>query len=420
MSLKSLAPRLITSPALRGAQRALAAAARRLSGRRPVVHYVHQVDDPHAALAVRALPHLEATYGVQVAPFLVSPPPAEAAPDRDRWRDWALRDAALLAGGLGMEAPFATAPVPARIAAAQAALAGCASAESFTATAAAIDAAWRGAPGAHLPEPTGDGQAACALGDNLRARLGSYLGGAFHFEGEWYWGLDRLSYLEQRLGASRTGARLFAPRLEAGAAGQTAAAPGVGMEAFVSLRSPYTYIAVPRLAALARATGAALTLRPVLPMVMRGLPVPLAKRLYIVRDVKREAERLGLPFGAIADPVGPPTERGLAILCAAIAQGQGEAFLLSFLQGVFADGIDAGTDKGLARICARAGISPQAMAKALSRDNWRAETEANRAEMLAAGVWGVPCFRVVAQGAPGPMLWGQDRLWALERALATA
>ncbi|MAL04156.1 MAG: hypothetical protein CL625_07825, partial [Arenimonas sp.] len=27
-----------------------------------------------------------------------------------------------------------------------------------------------------------------------------------------------------------------------------------------------------------------------------------------------EAERVGLPFGLIADPVGKPTERGLAVL----------------------------------------------------------------------------------------------------------
>ena len=45
--------------------------------------------------------------------------------------------------------------------------------------------------------------------------------------------------------------------------------------------------------------GASITLRPVLPMVMRALPVPLKKRLYIIRDCKREAERFDLPFGNI-------------------------------------------------------------------------------------------------------------------------
>jgi 2-hydroxychromene-2-carboxylate isomerase len=401
---------------MRAAQRAFAAARRRTTGAAPVVHYFHQVDDPHAALAARALPHLEAAYGVRVRPFLVSPPPLQTAPDPGRWRAWALGDAAVLAQGLGLAPTFARPPAQDQIAQAQAALAGCTSGGAFSAACAAIEAAWRDEPGAALPAPTGDGAAALAWGDSMRQRLGSYLGGAFHFEGEWYWGLDRLPFLEERLAASRPGAPPFVPRLEVqGSSG--AAQPGVVIEAFVSLRSPYTYLAVPRLLALTRATGATLRLRPVLPMVMRGLPVPLVKRLAIIRDVAREAERLNLPFGAIADPVGRPTERGLAVLWAAMAQGQGEAFLLSFLQGVFADGIDAGTDRGLERLCARAGVSPATMRAALESDAWRKHAEANRTDMLAAGAWGVPCFRLVSDAKTGPILWGQDRLWALERGL---
>ena len=52
----------------------------------------------------------------------------------------------------------------------------------------------------------------------------------------------------------------------------------------------------------------------VLPMVMRGLPVPRPKRLYIVHDAAREARLHSTPFGRFNDPVGRPTERGLAII----------------------------------------------------------------------------------------------------------
>ncbi len=51
--------------------------------------------------------------------------------------------------------------------------------------------------------------------------------------------------------------------------------------------------------------------------------------LSILRDTKREAERLGLPLGMVADPVGMPTERGLAVLHYAIEQGKGAEFLES-------------------------------------------------------------------------------------------
>lgn len=419
MSLKTLVPRLVTSPTLRQMQRALAATRRRISGARPVVHYFHQADDPHAALAARALVHLETQYGVTVRPWLVSPPADAAAPDRGRLRSWGLEDAALLAGGLGLAPTFTTLPSPEQTAAAEAALAGCVTASAFQQTMAAIEASWCGEPGAAMPIPTGDAAAARARGDALRHRLGHYLGGTFHFEGEWTWGLDRLPDLEQRLASLNPAARPFVPRLEV--TGARCEVPGdTRIEAFVSLRSPYTYIAVPRLTALAQATGAELVLRPVLPMVMRGLPVPLAKRLYIIRDTAREAGRLGLRFGRIADPVGRPAERGLAVLCAAIEQGRGEAFLLSFLQGVFADGVDAGTDTGLASLCQRAGITTEQMEAALADSSWRAITDANRADMLAAGVWGVPSFRVVTGNVPGTTVWGQDRLWAVEQALLAA
>ena len=47
---------------------------------------------------------------------------------------------------------------------------------------------------------------------------------------------------------------------------------------------------------------------------------------------------------------------------------------------------------------------------ALADDGWRAIAEANRIEMLAQGLWGVPSFRVEGFEA----VWGQDRLWMIE------
>jgi 2-hydroxychromene-2-carboxylate isomerase len=185
---------------------------------------------------------------------------------------------------------------------------------------------------------------------------------------------------------------------------------------YCSLRSPYTYLAISQVQRLAQHYGAALQIRFVLPMVMRGLPVPLAKRLYITRDAKREAERLGLPFGSIVDPVGTPTERGLALLHKAIALGRGVELAQSFLQGVFADGVDAGSDGGLWLLAQRAGLSQSDVHAALQEDSWRAVAEANRTDMLSRGLWGVPSLRVNEM----PAVWGQDRLWMVEQDLVHA
>jgi 2-hydroxychromene-2-carboxylate isomerase len=167
---------------------------------------------------------------------------------------------------------------------------------------------------------------------------------------------------------------------------------------------------------LARCYAARLQIRFVLPMVMRGLPVPREKRLYILRDTKREAERLGMPFGRIADPVGVPTERGLAVLHHAVASGNGAEFLWSFLRGVWAEGIDASSDSGLRTIAARAGLGARVVSTALADHSWREVANRNREEMLALGLWGVPSFRVDDRTAR----WGQDRLWAVERDLIEA
>ena len=409
--MKTLLPQIVTSPGLRSVQRALAATRRRLNLSRPVVRYFHQVDDPYSALAARALPHLEAVWGVRVIPCIVPPPDAAAAPDAERLAHWSLRDARTLAQGLGMEAPFTEALPAELVARAQGALAGVEDATVFSAISSAIERAAR--TGRVSTIPLANGNAAAALARGLRKRRGHYLGAMFHFEGEGYWGLDRLPCLEDRLARIRPGGLRFAERREVTLEPRKTPA-GTVIEAFVSLRSPYTYIAIPRLTALADAAGAELRLRPVLPMVMRGLPVPLAKRLYIMRDTKREAERLGLPFGKMSDPVGAPVERGLAVLFAAMDQGQGPDFLYSFLRGVFAEGVDAGTDSGLEKLSARAGISSDTMRKALADESWRAKAEANRAAMLEAGLWGVPSFRVNSQ----PAHWGQDRLWAVEQDLA--
>jgi 2-hydroxychromene-2-carboxylate isomerase len=178
------------------------------------------------------------------------------------------------------------------------------------------------------------------------------------------------------------------------------------------LRSPYSAIAAPRVLALARHAGVPLRLRGLLPMVMRGLPVPRAKRTYIAADAAREAFVRGIPFGRLVDPVGRPVERGLALMHHAQAAGRGEAFLLSFMRGTWAEGLDAGSDRGLRTIAERAGLSWSACRDALNETGWRAEAEHNRVALFERGLWGVPAFAV-----GDTAVWGQDRLWAVVDAL---
>lgn len=422
MSLKTLAmsriTRHITGESRQTAHRRKAEEKRRREGRPHMIEYFHVADDPYSHLLVQLLPELLARYDVTLKPWLTPPPPDWAAPERQKLDDYARRDAERLAAraGLDFTDPGAQ-PSPDRVRAAEAVLASLLDAPDFAARSQMPgNALWNAAA---LPEMPAIAPDLLAHAAKRRETLGHYLGAMLHYEGEWYWGIDRLHYLERRLrdlGAHKPGAPdafLFPPpELDF-----KAFSPGEGtrpeLHFYLSFRSPYTYIAAERVKALADAAGADLKLRFVLPMVMRGLPVPRMKGLYISKDCAREARRLGIPFGKIADPVGKPVERGYALLPHAIEQGLGYAYCHSFLQGVWAEGIDAGSDHGLRQIAERAGLNWAAARELIGGDHWRAEAEANRAEMMSLGIWGVPSFRV-----GNIAVWGQDRLWVIADALS--
>jgi 2-hydroxychromene-2-carboxylate isomerase len=375
---------------------------------RPVVSWFHGAADPWSCLGVQLLPRLIAAHDVDVRVFLVPPPVAGAAPEPDRLMAWGLRDCRQLARAHDLRFPDAArAPDAESVRAVEAGLAGLPDPLAFAA--AATDAGlalWAREP--VTPGPGGDRDAALAEGAAALAAAGHYLPGVFAFEGECFWGVDRFPDLLERLRPFRRGHDDLPARLmESEATGDCG---GAALSFFLSFRSPYTWLAAARVRALAERWKARLVLRPVLPMVMRGLPVPPAKQMYIVRDCMREAMRMGIPFGRVCDPVGPGVERGLAVLHRATALGRGPDFVESFLKGAFAEAVDATTEAGLLLMAERAGLAAADVAAALANDGWRAEAEANRAALFGMGLWGVPSFQV----ADRPGHWGQDRLWAVE------
>ena len=393
---------------------------------RHTVYYFHQVDDPYSALAAQALPQLLARYDIQLIPNLVPPPIESAAPERDKLIAYSRRDAHWLAQRHGLVfQDRGRQPEPAAVQRASAWLAGNLSQDAFVTLVIPLSAGlWSGlatfdgfANAGALAQP-GEPQAvakALASGQALRKRLGHYLGATFYYAGEWYWGLDRLYHLEQRLqatGAARSGTTgvQFSPAVDLTA--PVNLAQPASMDFFFSLRSPYSAIVTPRVFALAGHTGVQVHLKYLLPMAMRGLPVPREKRNYISQDAAREAFVQGTPFGRVNDPLGRPTERGIALIPLAERQGCAHAYLRSFMQGVWAEGIDAGSERGLRTIATRAGLDWPAAQQALQDEGWRAIAERNREEMFSLGLWGVPTFRVNHVA-----VWGQDRLAAVQEEL---
>jgi len=189
------------------------------------------------------------------------------------------------------------------------------------------------------------------------------------------------------------------------------------LEFFPSLRSPYTALAFEKTLELAERTGVELIIRPVLPMVMRDVPVPRVKGLYIMMDTQRESETLGVPFGKLLDPIGDPVRRAYSLWPWANEIGRGAALLASFLRGAFMEGIDTSTEAGFRQVVERAGLDWSEASKRVGDPAWEAEVEENRLTMVEEmGQWGVPSYRLCGPGdAPELCCWGQDRMWLIAR-----
>jgi 2-hydroxychromene-2-carboxylate isomerase len=184
------------------------------------------------------------------------------------------------------------------------------------------------------------------------------------------------------------------------------------LDFFFSFRSPYSYLAAPRVFALPDRFDVELVFRGVIPMVMRGQSVPRAKSLHTLRDAKREARRLDMPFGPVYDPLGEGAMRCLLVGEHAVDVGREREFVLAASRAIWAEAIDVAGDEGLRPICERAGLSWPACEEALHDRRLRARVDANTAALIDLGHWGVPVFAF-----DGELFWGQDRIEDLEIAL---
>jgi 2-hydroxychromene-2-carboxylate isomerase len=165
----------------------------------PTVHYFHQVDDPYSHIAVQKLDTLRSRYQVQFNCHLVPSPTPAFQGDSERFAHWALRDARTIASYYGACLPDAIDQIdPEQTAIAAAELASLLASDQFADRATKLgNSLWSNEtlPASDFP----DAPHHIESGGKLREKLGHYLGAMFYFEGEWYWGVDRLYHLEHRL-----------------------------------------------------------------------------------------------------------------------------------------------------------------------------------------------------------------------------
>lgn len=208
----------------------------------------------------------------------------------------------------------------------------------------------------------------------------------------------------------------------------------LAIDVFWSFRSPYSYLATPRLVRLAAEYLLDVRVRVVLPIAVRDPEFftrvnPLWPP-YLLRDTMRIAEREGIPYGwPRPDPIvqefpsrriaaeQPYIHRLTRLGIEATRRGRGLPFV-DEVSRVIWGGTVVGWHEGshLADATRRAGLDLAALEAGIVADpaDRDAEVVANQEALTAAGHWGVPTM--VFEGEP---FFGQDRLdllvWRLEQ-----
>ena len=396
------------------------------------VDYFHQVDEGYSYLAAQMLERLTGRYDIELHCHLVRGQEGKNAPEPELLAQLARVDSYEIAPGYGLSFPnHPDAPAASLVETAAQILAAQSHSDFPKAAVSVSEALWRDDAarltelaaelGTASPEAT---TAAVEAGTQKRRELKHYSGAMFYYGGEWYWGVDRLYHLETRLAAlgadTQPGAPLIAPRPSEDLAGHRD--PGqYTLELYASLRSPYTAVIFDRAVAFAAEAGVSLNLRPVLPMVMRGVPATREKGMYIFMDAAREAHASGVAYGHFFDPIGDPARRCYALYPWAVSQGKGVELFSSFLRHAFQLGVNTNNDRGLRKVVEAAGLDWSEAQAHRSDERWQTILEDNRQAMYASGLWGVPSFRLLApSGDPLLETWGQDRLWLVAHTLRDA
>lgn len=193
---------------------------------------------------------------------------------------------------------------------------------------------------------------------------------------------------------------------------------------FWSFRSPYSYLATPRLAQMARDYDLTIKVRPVYPLAVRKAeffdqvnPMWIP---YLLRDTFRISQMLGIPYRwprpdpvkvdpntRHATPDQPYIHRLTRLGCAAEEAGHGLAFLDEVSRLIWCGTENWHEGDHLAKAAGRAGLDLADLDAKIEADPDRYESiiQANQAAHAEAGHWGVPTM--VFEGEP---FFGQDRL----------
>jgi len=199
---------------------------------------------------------------------------------------------------------------------------------------------------------------------------------------------------------------------------------GTTIDYYFATMSPWTYLGHARFAAIAKAAGATVRVRPfdlgkVFP-VSGGLPLPKRapqRQAYRLVELRRFADHLKLPLNL--QPAHFPVAGDAAaklIIAVDAHDGTDAAMALTgaVLRGVWAEQRNIADAKDLAEMLRALGLAERRLADAETAAVIE-RYELNTQQAIDSQVFGSPTYVI-----DGELFWGQDRLDFVERRLAAA
>ena len=185
------------------------------------------------------------------------------------------------------------------------------------------------------------------------------------------------------------------------------------LEIYWDVGSPYSYLALVQLENSWKEIGDFVVSKPflvggVFKATGNVMPASVpAKALYMLQDLRRWREYLGVPLCLPTEGTPFPINTLLPMRCALAAQtlGKGREFYLALFRAYWGEGLDISQIDVLSEVVANLGLDVETFLEQSTSPENKERLRVNGEEAVERKVFGAPAFFV-----DGEHFWGNDRL----------
>ena len=378
----------------------------------PAVDVYLALNDPYSFILVQVLPELSSRYHIRFKIYMVNDQPSGIVENPGLWQQWTLKDAKVTANHYQLISPESYPPREHIVSGQQ----------LWQLTAKSVDDAlmifkqvWQNEITEEFPSST---PVINHLIRNQERQIvkGHYLPATIYFLGEWYWGIDRLSYFEQsllehNLNIDSTSVFYDKEQLKLSADTQRET-QDKAIEVYLSICNPYSYVGLKKVEKISQSYQVPLVLKPILPGAMRGRPTLQLKLWNDITDSLREAQKYQIPFNSYVTPSFDSILTVYALFTFAQSKNLAQAYLGHVFDAIYRDNLDISSAENLKLVCNKSGIDYQEAKQYSTEYDWQSWVDQHHQEMEQMGFFSSPSFRY------GDIeVWGQDKLWLIEQAI---